>query len=71
LKAHWEDVNGVPDDVSLAAQADLLIDYRPERFTEEVAAFRKRYAQLDKALEQGGVPADMRATFRARLGVSR
>ena len=71
LKAHWQDVNGVPDDVSLAAQADLLIDYHPDRFAEEVAAFRKRYAALDKTLEQGGVPADMRSTFKAKLGNQR
>jgi alpha-glucosidase (family GH31 glycosyl hydrolase) len=68
LKAHWEDVNSVPDDISLAAQADLLIDYHPDRFAEEVAAFRKRYAGLDKSLEQGGVSPEMRATFKARLG---
>ncbi len=68
LKAHWQDVNGVPDEVSLAAQADLLIDYHPDQFAEEVAAFRKRYAALDKSLEQGGVPADMRTTFKAKLG---
>jgi hypothetical protein len=67
LKAHWTEFGGIPDDLSEAAQADRLIDYHPERFAQEVAAFHTRVRKLDASLEQGGVPADMRRQFKAKM----
>jgi len=67
LKSHWTEFGGIPDELSAAAQADRLIDYHPERFAQEVAAFRARVRQLDASLEKGGVPADMRRQFKARM----
>jgi hypothetical protein len=67
LKSHWTEFGGIPDDLSAAAQADRLIDYHPERFAQEVAAFRARVRQMDSSLEKGGVPAEMRRQFGARM----
>ncbi|MET0504682.1 MAG: hypothetical protein ABWZ85_05090, partial [Luteibacter sp.] len=58
---------GIPDELSAAAQADLLIDYHPDRFAEEVAAFRARQAKLDTIVAGTRLPDDLRAAFRARL----
>ncbi|WP_051938592.1 glycoside hydrolase family 31 protein [Luteibacter sp. 9135] len=68
LKGHWVDFGGLPDELSAAAQADLLIDYHPDRFAAEVAAFRGRLAKVDATLEAAHVAADLRAGFRSRLG---
>jgi hypothetical protein len=70
LKSHWTEFGGIPDELSEAAQADRLIDYHPERFAQEVAAFHARVRQMDKALGKGDVPADMRKQFMARLKLS-
>jgi hypothetical protein len=70
LKSHWTEFGGIPDVLSEAAQADRLIDYHPERFAQEVTAFRSRIRQLGPSLEKGGVPADMRKQFEARLPTS-
>ncbi|PTR34129.1 alpha-glucosidase (family GH31 glycosyl hydrolase) [Luteibacter sp. OK325] len=67
LKGHWTEFGGIPDELSEAAQADRLIDYHPERFVQEVAAFRARVRRLDASLEEGGVPADVRKQFGARM----
>ncbi|MET0935225.1 MAG: TIM-barrel domain-containing protein [Luteibacter sp.] len=67
LKSRWTEFGGIPDELSAAAQADRLIDYHPERFADEVKAFRARVKQMDGALETFGVPAEMRAQFRARM----
>ena len=66
LKGQWTDFGAFPDELSAAAQADLLIDYHPDRFAEEVAAFRSRMAKADAVLQAAGVSAEKRAGFRAR-----
>ncbi|MDR6643633.1 hypothetical protein J2X57_002866 [Luteibacter sp. 1214] len=67
LKGHWEDFGGIPDELSAAAQADLLIDYHPDRFRDEVAAFRNRVAKLDAILAAAPMSDELKAGFRARL----
>jgi hypothetical protein len=67
LKEHWTEFGGIPDELSAAAQADLLIDYHPDRFAGEVAAFRARRAKIDAIVAGTRMPDDLRAAFRARL----
>jgi hypothetical protein len=67
LKGHWEDFGGIPDELSAGAQADLLIDYHPDRFRDEVAAFRNRVAELDAILAAAPMSDELKAGFRARL----
>jgi len=63
LKGQWTDFGALPDELSAAAQADLLIDYNPDRFAEEVAAFRGRAAKADAVLRAAGVSEEKRAGF--------
>lgn len=67
LKGQWTDFGGIPDELSAGAQADLLIDYHPERFAEEVAAFRAKYARAEAVLAAAHVSDALQSGFRARM----
>lgn len=52
LKAHWTPPSPLPDDLSLAAQLDQLIDYDPEQLATLIAQFDARLPTLARQVNE-------------------
>lgn len=66
LKAHWMPASPLPDDLSLAAQLDQLIDYHPEQLVALVAQFNTRLPTLSRQVnevDESRAVAEVKAQF--------
>ncbi len=68
LKAHWTPPSQLADDLSRAAQLDLLIAYRPEQLATLVAQFDARLRTLAKQVNEVD---EFRATPEVKAQIAR
>jgi alpha-glucosidase (family GH31 glycosyl hydrolase) len=71
LKDHWAPPGPLPDDLSLAAQLDQLIDYHPEQLAALVAQFDARLATLTKQVDASRATPEVKAHFAAMIADAR
>jgi alpha-glucosidase (family GH31 glycosyl hydrolase) len=71
LKDHWAPPGPLPDDLSLAAQLDRLIDYHPEQLATLVAQFDARLVTLTKQVNESHATPEVKSQFAAMIADAR